>query len=129
VTGPGLKPWSLAPLVTVLAAAMVALMAFVGTLMVVAAPSLDVTVVSKGFILLLAIAGIGCAVSTAMWTRYWREVQWDVGFWTFISGPPPEYDEARLAWQWGRRFAMCWIVLMLCVFGVPVVEQLAQKWR
>jgi hypothetical protein len=97
--------------------------------MIMTVPSMKATLVGKALMIVLAVAGIGSAVSTLMWSRYWRQVQWDTGLWAFISGPPPEYGEALLAWRWGRRFRICWIVLMVCVFGVPIVEEIAKRWR
>jgi hypothetical protein len=129
VGGPSLKPWSFGPIWTVLLTAFVLFFTVITTFMIGAAPSLKVTLLSKLLIMVLAVAGVTAAVSTLMWSRYWRQVQWDVSFWAFVSGPPPEYDEALLAWRWGRRFRLSWIVIMLCVFGVPVVEEIAKRWK
>jgi hypothetical protein len=123
------KSWSVGPIWTVLLALFVVFFTAIATTMLVAAPSLQVTLVSKILIMILAVAGVMAAVSTMMWSRYWRQVQWDVSFWAFVSGPPPEYNEALLAWHWGRRFRLSWIVIMLCIFGVPVVEECAKRWK
>jgi hypothetical protein len=126
VSGTNLKPWNLG---SVFPALFVILFGTIAVFMIISAPSLKVTFISKVLVVLLAVAGVAAAVSTFMWSRYWRHVQWDDSFWAFVSGPIPEYEEAQLAWRWGRRFRLSWAVLMVTTFSIPLVEILAKRWR
>jgi hypothetical protein len=123
-----LKPWSLAPLVTALLVLFALFTGGMGLLTLVAIPSLTATAATKALMVLLVASAMGGAVSTLMWNRYWRQVQWDVGFWAFVSGPAPEYEEALLAWRWGRRFRLCWIVTMIAIGAIVLAEVLAGHW-
>jgi hypothetical protein len=103
--------------------------AVIAGLMIVTLPIMQVTLVSKGLILVLAMSGLGCALGFFMWTRYWPDVAWDTSFLRFIREPPPpeSYPQALQAWRWGRRYMACWIAMMLSMFLIPVVEHFAAK--
>ncbi len=129
MNGRDLKPWTFAPVVTAILIVAVLFVGGVGAFMVTAAPSLKVTLVSKLLVVLLAVVGTGGAVSTLMWSRHWRHVQWEGSFRDFVSGPPPPYEEALRAWRWGRRFQLCWKVTMASMAMIAVVELVAGNWR
>ena len=124
-----LKPWSLAPFVTGLLVLFVGFVGGIGVLMVVMAPSSNATTISKILIVVLAASVLGGAISTLMWSRYWRHVQWEVGFREFVSGPPPEYPEALLAWCWGRRFRFCWLFTVFTMGAIVLAEAVAGLLR
>ena len=100
-----LKPWSLRPLQTALLTALL--------LFVFGAPAvMTLRRVFQGQSdsagLLLTSFVIVCALGSGwcfwMYNQAWRDVAWSINFWTFISGPAPEYPQALQAWHWGRRF-------------------------
>jgi hypothetical protein len=128
MTNDPLKPWSLAPVVTVLLVMFVLFMSGIGVLTLVATPSIKATAATKALIVVGVASGIGGAISTIMWSHYWRQVQWEVGFWEFVSGPAPEYEEALLAWRWGRRFRLCWIVTIFTMGAIVLAEVVAGHW-
>jgi hypothetical protein len=123
-----LKPWSVTPLVTAFLVLWVVFVSGISVFMLVASPSLKATAATKAIIVVLAASAIGGSISTLMWSRHWRRVQWQGGFWAFVSGPAPEYEEARRAWLWGRRFRLCWIVTMLSMAAIVLAEMLAGNW-
>jgi hypothetical protein len=112
----------LAWLGTATVAAVILFFAAAAGFLVVQAARMSVALPTRLFILTLAVAGLAFVVSTFMWMRYWREVGWDTSFWTFISGPEPEYPDAKIAWRWGRRARAFWVVVLVSVFAVPIVE-------
>lgn len=128
MTNHPLKPWSLAPVVTVFLVMFVLFISGIGVLTLVTTPSLKATAATKALIAVGVASAIGGAISTLMWSRYWRQVQGEVGFWAFVSGPAPEYKEALLAWRWGRRFRLCWIVTMIAMGAIVLAEVLAGHW-
>jgi len=128
MTNDPLKPWSLAPVVTGFLVLWVVFISGIGVCMLVATPSLKATAPTKAIIVALVASAIGGAISTLMWSRYWREVQWEVGFWAFVSGPAPKYEEALLAWRWARRLRLCWIVTMIAMGAIALAEVLAGNW-
>lgn len=123
-----LKPWSLAPLLTACLVLFVLFTSGLGILTLLSSPSLKATAATKLLLVILVASGIGGAVSTLMWSRYWRQVQWDVGFWAFVSGPAPEYEDALLAWRWGRRFRLCWIITIIAMGTIVLAERLGGNW-
>jgi hypothetical protein len=127
--GHSLTPWSFRPLWSGLGILFVLFFVVIAVLMILHAPALEVTVVSKLLVIVLAIAGVGGAVSTFMWGRYWREVQWDGDFWAFVAGAAPEYEEAQGAWRWGRRFVVFWVVILFSVAAISLIEIVAGNWR
>ena len=128
MTKESLKPWTFAPVVTAFFVLFVLFNGGMGVLTFVALPSLKVTLVTKVLIVVLILSGVGGTVSLFMWRRYWRQVQWESTFWAFVSGPPPQYEEALLAWRWGRRSRMCWILTMATIGAIVATEGLAGNW-
>ena len=122
-----LKPWSLRPLGGAVLALFCMFFAGIAWLMIYALPSMRVTLLSKGLILVVALSGLGFALTLLMWRRYWSEVAWDTSFWTFVTGPaPPDaYPEAVQAWRWGRRCMHLWFLLMVSMVLIALVEALA----
>ena len=129
MSAPDLKPWSLRPLGTGLIILFIVFFGAVAGLMVYTLPIMQVTMLSKGLIFLLAIAGVGCSLTLFMWTRYWASVAWETSFWRFITepAPPDSHPEALLAWRWGRRYMVCWAVMLLSMILIPLVEHVANR--
>jgi hypothetical protein len=121
------KPWRLTCLGDLVLVGFLAFTVGIAGLMVRSVRTLQATLLTKGVVLVLALAVVAFVVATMMWRRYWRRVAWEVGFWAFIFGPEPEYEDARLAWLWGRRCHYLWLLIMVCVFAVPAIETLAGK--
>ena len=125
---PNLKPWTLGPLATAVLGGIVLFFVAIAVLMISTAPSLQAALATKLLIVVLAGAGVGCAVSTLMWSRHWKHVQWNESFWAFVSGPPPEYEEAALAWRWGRRSRVFWLLMAGAMIGIIVIERVSGRW-
>jgi hypothetical protein len=114
----------LAWLGTAIVSVLLLFLAGISAFMITQAARMPVSLPSKLFIVSLGVGGIGFCVSTFMWGRYWRHVGWDTRFGAFTSGPEPEYEDAKMAWRWGRRARVFWIVVMISTFAVPLVETL-----
>jgi hypothetical protein len=121
------KPWRLSWLGDALLAAFLAFTLGIAVLMLGSVRTLQATLLTRIVVAALPLAGLAFVLATMMWRKYWRRVGWEVGFWSFIFGPEPEYDDARLAWLWGRRCNYLWVLIMLGVFAVPALEMLAGK--
>jgi hypothetical protein len=89
--------------------------------------TLNAHFISRALMLILVLSGVAFVLTLMMWSRHWRRVRWDVGFWSFISGPEPESEDPRLAWRWGRRCRVLWVVMVICVFGIPALEAVLGK--
>ena len=115
------KPWRLNWLGDALLVVFLAFTLGIAVLMVGSVRTLQATLLTKVVVAVLPLAGVAFVLATMMWRKYWRRVVWEVGFWSFIFGPKPEHEDARLAWLWGRRCHYLWVLIMLCVFAVPAL--------
>lgn len=122
-----LKPWT-GFLATAFLAAFVLFTALIAVLMIVTAPSLKATVVTKGLVVVLAASGVGAAISTLMWSLRWRRIEPQVRLSQFVRGTIPTDPQALVAWRWRRRFRLCWVLTMLTMVGIVIAESLAGHW-
>jgi hypothetical protein len=105
-------------------ALLVAFFAVVAVVMVYLVPDLDATLPSKVLIVILAISGVGGAVSFFMVTRYSSDVTLDTSLWRFVwkEAPPDSYPEALHVWRWSRAFIVCWAAIGIAMMGIVTIE-------
>jgi hypothetical protein len=118
-----LKPWSLAWLGTAWFLVLALFIAAVAVFMLFQTLRMPLPLMGKLSVGALCTSVLAFLVSTWKWTRHWRHVRWDVGFFEFVSGPEPAYEHARNAWRWGRRARGFWFatVASLVVLAAFVV--------
>ena len=119
-----LKPWRLAWLSTAWFLVLALFIGGVAVFLLFQTPRIPLPVMGKVSFAGLCTSILGFIVSAWNWGRHWRHVRWDVGFFEFISGPEPEYEDARNAWRWGRCARGFWlaslaslIVTAMFIFG------------
>jgi hypothetical protein len=115
-----LKPWSLAWLGTAWWLILALFIAAVAVFLLLQIPRIPLPFMGKLSLAALCASVLGFIVSTWKWTRHWRHVRWDVGFFEFVSGPEPEYEDARNAWRWGRRARGFWFASVASLVAVAL---------
>lgn len=116
-----LKPWSLAWLGTAWFLVWALFVGVVAVFTLLQVPRMSLPLGGKLAVASLSGSILGFMVCTWKWTRHWRHVQWDVGFFDFIGGPEPEYADARQAWRWGRRARAFWFAGAASLIVVALV--------
>ena len=122
------EPRSLRPFADAAIIVFIICIAIIVGFVLLSLPMLRATVATKAAIVVLSCTSLYGAISVLMWSRHWRNVQWDVSFWSFVSGPLPEDEDARRAWYWGRRFRASWALGAACIGFIALAETLAKTW-